>query len=257
MSAPLPAPKRSGADGLELLAPRAFEGLLTNKLLTSLPGAEFARLLPYFVPVSLPIKQDIYKSGQRPEFVYFPESAVFSQLFFLEDGSSTSTAIIGSEGMVGLSGILDDGVPPYWTQVIIPGTAIKVKLDVIRNEFFDGQAVHTLLLSYIHLRISQITQRAVCNGRHTLTERLCTWLLMILDRSVDQQLPLTHEEIAAHLGARRAGVSSACKVLRDSKIIRYRRGHISIPERELLEMAACECYRSLRFDGRALYSAKP
>lgn len=223
-----------------------FRGLLTNSLLTSLPGPEFARLLPHLAPVSLSAKQEVYKSGQRPDFVYFPETAVFSQLFILEDGSSMSAAIIGNEGLLGLCGILDEQVPVYWTQVIIPGTAVKVRLDVMRQEFFSGQAMQKLLLRYINTRMVHLAQRAVCNGRHTLTERLCTWLLMVWDRSGESPLPLTHEEIAAHLGARRAGITSACNVLRDGNIIGYRRGQITIPERERLQTAACECYRALR-----------
>jgi CRP-like cAMP-binding protein len=225
---------------------QGFKGLLTNRLLTALPGDDFVRLLPYLTPVSLTARQEIYKPEQRGDFAYFPESAVLSQLFFLEDGSSMSAAIIGNEGLAGLTTILEGESRNYWIQVIVPGTAIKVRLTAIKDELSSGQALQKLILRYANLRMAQLAQRAICNGRHTLTERLSTWLLMVLDRSNEPTVPLTHEELAAHLGTRRAGVTSACNVLRQGRIIRYRRGQLTIADRRRLEMAACECYRAMR-----------
>jgi len=223
-----------------------FTGFLTNKLLTALPGHDFARLLPYTEPMQLFSGQELRKLDEPIEFVYFPETAVLSHVFFLEDGSSTGAALVGNDGLVGLCAILAGQPPSYWTHVIIGGSALRVRASVIKQEFARGDTMQKLLLNYTNKRLTQLSLRAVCNGRHWLGQRLCTWLLMVRDRTTEEYLPLTHEQIASELGARRAGVTSACSTLKDSGIIRYRRGRIRILDRRKLEEVACECYRTLR-----------
>jgi CRP-like cAMP-binding protein len=222
-----------------------FNGLLTNKLLTALPGEDFARLLPHLEPVSLSCDEGVYGLGKGIADVYFPESVVLSHLHVLADGSTSEADMIGKEGMTGLSAIFDSPAPTHWTQVIIPGTALRMSAEALKQEFARGGATQRLLLAYASARIAQLSQRVVCNGRHAVGERLCSWLLMIHDRAGDDQLPLTHEQIARHLGTRRAGITSAATTLRDRQIINYSRGKISIIDRHGLEMMACECYRTL------------
>jgi CRP-like cAMP-binding protein len=229
----------------KFIRPIPFNGLLTNKLLTALPGENFARLLQYLEPVSLGCGEDLYGFGEGIRDVYFPETAVISHLHVLEDGSTTEAALIGKEGVTGLSAIFAAPAPSHWTQVIIPGTALRMDAEDLRQEFARGGAMQRLLLAYASTRLAQLSQRAVCNGRHMVGERLCSWLLMIHDRVGDEQLPLTHEQIARHLGARRAGITIAANILRDRQIIGYSRGQIRIIDRHGLEMAACECYRTL------------
>jgi CRP-like cAMP-binding protein len=226
--------------------PIPFNGLLTNKLLAALPGADFARLLPYLEPVALLPNQDIYKFGEAINFVYFPETAIVSHLYFLEDGSTTAAAIVGREGIIGLSAIFGSCPPSYWTQVTIGGSAMRAETEVIMREFQRGGALQQLLLTYTSTRLAQLSQRAVCNGRHKLEARLCTWLMMIHDRVSEEPLLLTHEEIAHHLGARRAGITTSCNALREMGAIDYSRGRIHIIDRDKLETAACECYRNLK-----------
>src|ERR1043165_982590 len=223
-----------------------FNGLLTNKLLTALPAEDFARLLPHLEPVSLSGGEDLYGFGEAIQDVYFPEAAVISHLYILADGSTTEAAMIGREGMTGLSFIFAAPVPAHWTQVVIPGTALRVSAEVIREEFARGGAMQRLLLAYAAARIEQVSQRAICNGRHTIEERLCSWLLMLQDRACDDQWRLTQEQIARHLGTRRSGITEAAILLRDRQVINYSRGQIRITDRPALEMAACECYRTIR-----------
>jgi CRP-like cAMP-binding protein len=222
-----------------------FSGLLTNKLLTNLPGPVFATVLPYLEPVSLSAGEEIYSCGSKIESIYFPETAVISQLSYLEDGSATEVAIIGNEGLVGLPGVLDSGPSSHWTEATIGGTALRANVDMVREEFRRGGAFQGQVLSFTSTYLNQVSQRAVCNSRHRLEERLCTWLLMVHDRAHGGQLPLTHELIAEHLGARRAGITSFCTLLREYGAIAYQRGVISIVNRQLLEEMACECYRAL------------
>jgi CRP-like cAMP-binding protein len=228
-----------------ILKPVLFNGLLTNKILTALPGEDFARLLPYLEPVSLACGEDLYGFGESVHLVYFPESAVLSQIHLLADGSTVEAALIGKEGMAGLSAIFNSPRPSHWTKVTVAGSALRVNTEVIRQDFVRGQAMQRLLLSYANERLAQLSQRAVCNGRHSIDQRFSSWLLMVHDRAGDNELPLTHEQIAQHLGTRRAGITTAATSLRDKQIITYSRGQLRITDRQALEDAACECYRTL------------
>ncbi|HKP47287.1 MAG TPA: Crp/Fnr family transcriptional regulator [Pyrinomonadaceae bacterium] len=231
---------------VRLQEPIAFSGVLANRLLASLPGPDLSRLLPYLHPVSLTDGEDILRSGEAADSVYFPESAVISHLHLLEDGSTTAATIIGNEGMVGLSSILDARPAAYSSHVTVGGRATRVATNVIQKEFARGGALQRIILAYAHARLTQLSQQAVCNGRHLMFGRLCTWLLMVHERAVDQPLRLTHERIAQHLGARRAGITSACKQLRAESVITYQRGLIVVSDQPRLATLACECYAMLQ-----------
>jgi CRP-like cAMP-binding protein len=244
---PIPEPlAQSGQNaGISEISLRQDEGL-TNKILGSLPAPEFRRLLPYFEPVALFRGEEIIRSNEFDDYVYFPESAVVSHLYYLSDGGTTAAAVIGNDGIVGLSKIFGTRPPVYRTKVVIEGHGLRVKTQVIKNEFARGESFQQYVLSYMSNRLAQVSQRAVCNGRHKLTERLCTWLLMINDRAEDRSLSLTHADIASHLGARRTVISGCCHALRKRGMITYKRGHIIIVDRKMLEGDACECYQVVR-----------
>jgi CRP-like cAMP-binding protein len=222
-----------------------FTGLLTNRLLSSLPGAEFAQMLPYLEPVSFRTGEFICEQGQEMHYIYFPETVVISQLCYLGDGSSTGVAIIGKDGLLGLSAILENRHAQHWALATIGGSALRIRADEVRREFTKGGPVQKSILNYAHARLQQVSQRAVCNSRHRLEERLSTWLLMIQDRTNASHLPLTHEAISQHLGTRRAGVTNFCNVLRENGIIAYHRAMITILNRNALQESACECYGKL------------
>ena len=242
-------PAAQGSSGMHRarkpIKPIPFSGLLTNKLLTALPGEDFARLLPHLEPVSLSCGEDLYGFGEEVCDVYFPETAVISHLHGLEDGSTVEAAMVGQEGLTGLSAIFASPAPVHWTQTLITGTALRMSAEVLRREFERGRAVQRILLGYASARLAQLSQRAVCNGRHTVGERLCSWLLMIHDRIGGDELPLTHEQIARHLGTRRAGITDAATTLRERQVLNGGRGQIRILDRQALETSACECYRTL------------
>jgi CRP-like cAMP-binding protein len=219
---------------------------LSNKILATLPATEFKRLVPFLEPVALVRGVDLTRSNESPQFIYFPESAVISHYYMLRNGGPTAAAVIGNDGVVSLSTMFESRPPLYSTRVMIGGESLRVPAEVIRHEFARGESFQRLILSYMGKRLLQISQRAVCNGRHKLAERLRTWLLMIDDRAEDRVLPLTHADIAHHLGAQRAVISGCCHELRASGLIDYRRGHIIILDRKTLMDEACECYQVLQ-----------
>jgi CRP-like cAMP-binding protein len=231
--------------------PRRAEGdslnhLLANNLLGALPAEEFARLFPHLEPVSLAAGEVLYKLDEEMRYAYFPETAVVSHLHILSEGGMTEADMVGREGMAGLSAVFNVPPPSYVSEVALPGSALRARVDVLRQEFARGGDLQRLLLKYAAARIALLSRRAVCNGNHRVEERLCTWLLMMHDRAGDQPLALTHERISRHLGTRRAGVTSAATLLRDRGVIDYTRGHIRVTDRAGLEAAACECYPSVR-----------
>jgi CRP-like cAMP-binding protein len=223
----------------------AFNGLLTNKLLTTLPGEDFARLLPHLEPVSLASVDTVYDLEDDAQFAYFPEGALISQLHVLSDGSTIEAAMTGKDGMVGLAAVFGVPAPSCWTRVAIGGSALRIRTETLREEFARGGALQRLLLGYASALMAQLAQRAVCNGRHSMMRRTSCWLLMAHDRTGEASLALTHEQIAHHLGTRRAGITVIANDLRDRGCISYSRGMITVIDRRGLEAAACECYGEL------------
>jgi CRP-like cAMP-binding protein len=220
--------------------------LLTNKLLSKLPTEDFSRIFPHLEPVSLSSGDVLFKMDEEIHFAYFPETAVISHLYILADGGMTEADMIGPEGMVGLSPVFNTPPPPCLSEVSLAGNALRVRAEVLKQEFALGGAMQQLLLNYAGALIAQLSQRAVCNGNHRVEKRLCSWLLMMDDRAGGYPLALTHERISRHLGTRRAGVTSAATSLRDRNIIDYKRGLIYVQDREMLERAACECYPAVK-----------
>ena len=227
-------------------APREATSLgevVNNQVLSSLPDDDFARLLPHLQTVTLSSGENIFQPDDGGTFVYFPGTAVFSQLNFLEDGRTVETAMIGNEGIVGISVILSSrhNVAP-WTQTLLGGSAYKINTAIFKQEFSGSGFLQTSLLEYLNLYIKQISQRVVCNNHHLIEERFCSWLLMLDDRCGKNKLVLTHEQIAQLLGVHRPSVTCIAQDLRNKGIINYIRGRISILNRQKLEDSACECY---------------
>jgi CRP-like cAMP-binding protein len=220
--------------------------LLNNRILSSLPDSDFERLLPDLEPVTLSAGKDLCKPDEQFDFVYFPDDAVLSQLQILANGNSTEVAAIGKEGIVGLRALFAIKPPNYWTEILIGGTALRIKTERLKIEFKRGGALQDLLLNFANEKMVQTAQRIVCHNHHFVEERLSNWLLMLLDRAAYNQLPLTQDQIARHLGVHRPGITLAALSLREKGIIDYCRGSLSVVNREGLEQLSCECYSMVK-----------
>ena len=203
-------------------------------------------LLPELKVVTLPINQVLYEQGDQIDTVYFPVDSVVSGLVIMEDGNTMETSMIGRESLVGISSILGTGKSRQWMWVLLSGNALALDAKTLERSIVQNEgALRAFLNSYSELA-TQISQRCVCNTRHTILERLCCWLLMIHDRVGGDNLKLTQEMMASRLGARRAGITVAAGMLQDMHAIEYRRGQLHIKDRQLLEHAVCECYAMMR-----------
>ncbi|WP_208616382.1 Crp/Fnr family transcriptional regulator [Acidovorax carolinensis] len=230
---------------------------LHNQLLAALPDADLKRWLPHLEPVALNLGQVLYESGAAMPYVYFPTNAIVSLLYVLEDGASAEIAVVGFEGLVGISIFMGGGTTPSRAVVQSAGSGYRLRADVIKAEFdHAGPAMH-LLLRYTQALITQMAQTAVCNRHHSLDQQLCRWLLLSLDRLQSNQLVMTQELIANMLGVRREGVTEAALKLQRAGLISYARGHINVLDRPGLEGRTCECYDVVKKEYDRLLPIRP
>lgn len=213
-----------------------------NHLLASLPKAELARWLPLLEAVDMPLGYVVYESGSTLTHVYFPTTAIVSLLYVMENGASAEIAVVGNEGLVGVSLFMGGGSTPSRGVVQSAGKGFRLKADVMHAEFDRAGPVLHLLLRYTQALITQMAQTAVCNRHHTLDQQLCRWLLLSLDRLQGNQLVMTQELIANMLGVRREGVTEGALKLQRAGLISYTRGRINVLDRPGLEKRSCECY---------------
>jgi CRP-like cAMP-binding protein len=213
-----------------------------NQLLAALPEAEWARWLAHMEPVDMPLGKVLYESGRRLTHVYFPTTSIVSLLYVMEDGASAEIAVVGHEGLVGVSLFMGGESTTSRAVVQSAGHAFRLKAAVMMQEFNRAGPVLHLLLRYTQALITQMAQTAVCNRHHSLDQQLCRWLLLSLDRLASNDLVMTQELIANMLGVRREGVTEAAGQLQAAGLIEYRRGRITVLDRPRLEQRTCECY---------------
>jgi CRP-like cAMP-binding protein len=213
-----------------------------NRLLASLPGAEWGRWSPLLELVDMPLGQVLYESGVTLNYVYFPITSIVSLLYVMENGASAEIAVVGNEGVVGISLFMGGESTPSRAVVQSAGTGCRLNAHMIKSEFDRSGPVLHLMLRYTQALITQMAQTAVCNRHHSLDQQLCRWLLLSLDRLQGTVLVMTQELIANMLGVRREGVTEGASKLQKAGLINYTRGRITVLDRKGLEVRTCECY---------------
>jgi CRP-like cAMP-binding protein len=216
--------------------------LRRNHLLASLPEGEWSRWASRLELTHMPLGQVLYESGIALTSVYFPITSIVSLLYVMENGASAEIAIVGNEGLVGVSLFMGGESTPSRAVVQSAGVACRLDAEVMKDEFNRGGPVLHLLLRYTQALITQMAQTAVCNRHHTVDQQLCRWLLLSLDRLEGDELLMTQELIANMLGVRREGVTEGALKLQRAGLIQYTRGHIKVLDRAGLELRTCECY---------------
>ncbi len=227
-----------------------------NHLLAALPEAEWLRWQPLLEAVDMPLGQVLYESGTTLSHVYFPTTAIVSLLYVMENGASAEIAVVGNEGLVGISLFMGGESTPSRAVVQSAGKGYRLKAHTIKEEFHRAPVLH-LLLRYTQALITQMAQTAVCNRHHSLDQQLCRWLLLSLDRLTGNELIMTQELIANMLGVRREGVTEGALKLQEAGLISYARGRIKVLNRAGLESRTCECYAVVKREYDRLLPAKP
>jgi CRP-like cAMP-binding protein len=214
-----------------------------NRLLGALPPGEVVRLKPHLELFELTKGKVIYNAGDTICYAYFPERGMISMLSTTSWGDTIGVGVAGFEGMIGGALALKGRQIPFRAVVLIPGLAWRIRAEILRKEFRHCGATHDLMLLHTNALLAQVTQSAVCNHFHTSRQRLCRWLLVGLDHSEEDTLPLTQENISMILGIQRSRVATITSGLQRQGLISYRWGRLKILDRAGLEAASCECYR--------------
>jgi CRP-like cAMP-binding protein len=213
-----------------------------NFLLAALPDSEWGRWQPLLEKVEMPLGQVLYEPGITLTHVYFPTTSIVSLLYVMENGASAEIAVVGNEGLVGVSLFMGGESTPSRAVVQSAGHGLRLRAQLMKDEFNRAGPVLHLLLRYTQALITQMSQTAACNRHHTLDQQLCRWLLLSLDRLHANELAMTQELIANMLGVRREGVTEAALKLQQAGLISYARGRITVLDRAGLEKRTCECY---------------
>jgi CRP-like cAMP-binding protein len=214
----------------------------SNHLLAAIPEAEWHRWQPMLEAVDMPLGKVLYESGGKMGHVYFPTTSIVSLLYVMESGASAEIAVVGNEGLVGISLFMGGGSTPSCAIVQSAGVGYRLKAHTVLDEFNRAGPVMHLLLRYTQALITQMAQTAACNRHHSLDQQLCRWLLLSLDRLKGNELIMTQELIANMLGVRREGVTEGALKLQKAGLIQYVRGRITVLDRPGLEKRTCECY---------------
>jgi CRP-like cAMP-binding protein len=221
-------------------------GLEPNRLLASLPPDDYEALLPDLNSFYLEHKQWLSRPGESIDWIYFPRGAVISMLAPMEDGQSVEGATIGSEGLAGIAVFLGSGSAQDEVICQVSGPAARISADRFRAAYQRSPSLHDQLHRYTLALMGQLIRTAGCNRVHPIEERCARWLLMTADRVGADEFGLTQEFLAAMLGVRRPSVTVAAGLVQQAGLIRYRRGIVTIIDREGLEASACEDYRLTR-----------
>jgi CRP-like cAMP-binding protein len=228
-----------------------------NHLLAALPDAEWQRWQPQLERVEMPLGQVLYESGGMLSHVYFPTTAIVSLLYVMENGASAEIAVVGNEGIIGISLFMGGDSTSSRAVVQSAGFGFRLKAQIMKDDFNRAGPVLHLLLRFTQALITQMAQTAVCNRHHSLDQQLCRWLLLSLDRLQGNELVMTQELIANMLGVRREGVTEGALKLQQAGLIRYTRGHITVLDRVGLENRSCECYAVVKKEYDRLLPDKP
>lgn len=217
-----------------------------NHLLAALSAQESARFMGSLELVQLSLGQVIYEPGINMKHVYFPTDSIISLLYVMEDGASAEIALVGNDGIVGISLFMGGESTTSRAVVQSAGHSYRLSSQRLKDEFLHAGPLQRLLLRYTQALLTQMAQTAVCNRHHSLDQQFCRWLLLSLDRLPSNQLTMTQELIANMLGVRREGVTKAAGSVQDAGLIRFHHGVITVLDRAGLEARSCECYRVVK-----------
>jgi CRP-like cAMP-binding protein len=219
-----------------------------NRLLDALPQDELNTILPRLEPVSLPIRTGLHKPDQPIEHIYFITQGMASVVANLEDGGAVEVGVVGDEGFTGVPALLGSDASSHDVYMQISGSGLRMTVAALREAVEGSAAVKSSLLRYVQYFLTQVSQTAACNIRHALEQRLARWLLMADDRRGNTPMLLTQEFLSIMLGVQRPGVTLAAGALKQSGIIEYTHGRITVIDREALLSTSCECYRAVRHE---------
>ena len=242
---------------LDESARRGGAGFSVNRLLAAMPDTEFRRWEPYLELMEMPLGQVISEPGSKLAYAYFPLTAIVSLLYVMNDGESAEIALVGNDGMLGVTLFMGGNSTTIRAVVQSAGKGYRLPARELVAEVARGGATLRLLLLYTQSLLTQMTQTAACNRHHTLNQQFSRWLLLSFDRLCGHEMVMTQTLIAKMLGVTSDEVTASAIALRATGAIDYRDGRISLLDRTLLEMTSCECYLVVKRECERLLPPAP
>jgi len=211
-----------------------------NQLLAAMSEAQLERWLPCLEHVEMPMGLVLCRSGTPHEYAYFPTTAIVSLMYVTSAGDSTETTVVGNEGVVGIALFMGGNTTLSQAVVQTAGHGYRLRAQLVKNETETVGPILKILLRYTLTMIAQVAQTAACNRYHSVDQLFCRRLAMGLARLPSDELAMTQELAAGLLGVRREGVTAVAHKLQREGVIRYRRGHVAVLDRQRLEARTCE-----------------
>ena len=228
-----------------------------NRLLAALARDDLILLEPHLSPLTLERRQVVEAPSRTIDYVYFVETAIASVVAVNGRDERIEVGLIGCEGMSGVTVVLGDRRTVNSTYIQVPGEALRIEAQILRDICGKCSTLHALLLRFAQVFMTQAAQTAVANGRAKLEQRLARWLLMAHDRTLADEVPLTHEILSIMLGVRRASVTVALDVFEKRGLIGARRGMITVNDRRGIEKIAGSFYGVAEAEYERLIGVSP
>lgn len=237
--------KGQGRKSLGTELPEAADPAVRNEILLSLPHKEYNLVFRRLEFAPLPTASLLNEIFEPIKFAYFVNSGLASILVVMSDGKSVEVGITGKEGFVGVPLLVGLKSSPTRVVMQVHGSGFRVTIKDLAELLTDCPSLKNSLNRYSQQLAIQAVQVAACNRLHEVDQRLARWLLMSQDRLGGNLIPLTQEFLAHMLGTRRASVTEAAGRLQKAGLITYRRGQVTVQNRDRLEAASCECYGAM------------
>jgi len=218
----------------------------SNHLLDAMPHAEYRRWEPHLELVDLALGQVLCEPGVFQQYAYFPATSIVSLLYVMQDGGSAEIALVGNDGVLGVTLFMGGNSSTMRAVVQSAGWGYRLPAAELESEVARGGATLRLLLLYTQTLVTQMTQTAACNKHHTLDQQFCRWLLLSFDRLEGTEMVMTQKLIAKMLGVSESDVRTTANALRETGAIDYQDGKIDLLDRPVLESACCECYQVVK-----------
>lgn len=218
--------------------------LCRNLLLRSLPAEDYAFIEQSMERVTLELGDLPAHAASGSTDLCFPEHGLLSYVDVIEGNRRVEIGLIGFEGMIGWPFLLGCDHCPHRAVVQVQGSALRIDAAHLLAACQTRPSLRLHLMRFVHLFTMQMSRAIASHLADPMERRLSRWLLMCHDRLEGDAIAVTHDQIGAALGVRRATVTDALHILEGEGAVRCRRGWVTIRDRTLLTRLGGSSYGS-------------
>ena len=218
------------------------DDLKGSDLLGALRDSDIALLVPHLKYKDLEKDMVLCEPGDRVQYAYFPcGTTLISLRVFLEDDRGVEAVVIGREGAAG--GIVSQGHLPAYCQFLVQssGPALYISCADLERAKEKSMTLHHFFARYADCLLAQMFQAVACNATHTIEQRAAKWIAAAHDRTGDDSMTLTQDNLATLLGVGRSYVAKVMSGLKKNGALETSRGQLTIRDPKKLKKLACGC----------------